>query len=373
MQRRFSVSILRIIPALMILAVSCISPIEFKVPGSLPLLVVDGMITNDPGPYTVKLFKSFVIDDRYENPVTEFGAEVILHDDDGNQEAFVEVDRGVYQTRGVMQGQVGKSYYITIKTVDGKQYESEPETIQPAGQLNELKYSYISKIEVINGQEVPLRGFQIYVDGEAAGDARLLRWKMTGTYKILTFPELKTRITDRGTFPDPLPCSGYRVTERVGTNGIEQIGPCVCCTCWLNTFSERPVLSDDRFTQGQNFDDILVGFVPLDRRLFYEKFHVEVEQLSLNQNTYEFWQAVRDQKDGATSLFQPPNALARGNIKALTPDEEVLGLFSASGVSKRTLFLFPGFAPDLVLPIDTIRGSCLKVDPSATTNRPDFW
>ena len=359
----------RLVPALVILAASCITPIEFKVPGSVPLLVVDGMITNDPGPYTVRLFKSFVINDRYENPVSEFGAEVVLHDTEGNQENLIEVERGVYRTQGVMQGQVGKSYYITIKTIDGSRYESAPETIQPPGSLEDLTYKYRSDIEVIEGQEIPVRGFDIFIDGKAAGDSRLLRWKLTGTYKILTFPELKTRITDRGTFPDPLPCSGYKV----GENGIEQFGPCVCCTCWLNTFSDTPILSDDRYTIGQDFKDILVGFVPLDRRLFFEKFHAEVQQLSLNQNTYEFWRAVRDQKSGATSLFQPPNALARGNIKAINPGEEVLGIFSACGVSRKSVFLYPAYADEKVLPIDTIRGSCLKVDPSATLNRPDFW
>lgn len=373
MERQIKKSLIKWIPALAILAASCITPIEFKVPGSVPLLVVDGMITNDPGPYTVKLFKSFVIDDRYENPVSEFGAEVVLHDSDGNQESFSEVDRGIYRTNGLMRGQIGKSYYITIKTIDGSKYESEPEIILPPGSLEDLTYQYRSDIEVTNGQEVPLRGFDIFIDGKAEGDARLLRWKLTGTYKILTFPELKTKITDRGTFPDPLPCSGYRVTENVGQNGVEKVGPCVCCTCWLNTFSEIPILSDDRYTAGQDFEDIQVGFVPLDRRLFYDKYYAEVQQLSLNQNTYEFWRAVRDQKNGATSLFQPPNALARGNIKASTPGEEVLGIFSACGVSRKSVFLYSSFAPEKVLPIDTIRGSCLKVDASATLNRPDFW
>ena len=178
----------RLVPALVILAASCITPIEFKVPGSVPLLVVDGMITNDPGPYTVRLFKSFVINDRYENPVSEFGAEVVLHDTEGNQENLIEVERGVYRTQGVMQGQVGKSYYITIKTIDGSRYESAPETIQPPGSLEDLTYKYRSDIEVIEGQEIPVRGFDIFIDGKAAGDSRLLRWKLTGTYKILTFP-----------------------------------------------------------------------------------------------------------------------------------------------------------------------------------------
>ena len=362
--------ILRWLPVVMIAAISCITPIEFKVPDSEPLLVVDGMITNEPGPYTVKLFKSFVINDRYENPVTEFGAEVILHDSDGNQESLAEVDRGVYRTGGIIQGIIGKSYYITIKTLDGGRYESEPETILPPGTLEDLSYRYRSGIEVINGNQVPVRGFDIFIDGSAESDARLLRWKMTGTYKILTFPELKTRITDRGTFPDPLPCSGYQIDD---DGGVEKVGPCVCCTCWVNTVSDFPVLSDDRFTGGQEFNDILVDFVPLDRRLFYEKFHAEVSQLSLNKTTYEFWKAVRDQKNGATSLFQPPNALARGNVRSLNSDQQVLGIFSACGVSKRSLFLYPGDADEKVLPIDTIRGSCLKVDPSSTLNRPDFW
>jgi len=361
--------ILRWVPAAFLLAVSCISPIDFAVPDTGALLVVDGGITTDQGPYTVRLFKSFVVNDRYENPVAEFGAQLRLSDDEGNEEVFSETEKGVYSTGGAIRGTIGKAYTLHIRTLDGKEYESTPEPIKAPGTLDSLYYEYVSETQVIDGQQVPLRGFRIRIDASGSSDRNLLRWKWTGTYRVLTFPEQRTKITDRGPVPDPLPCSGYRYRD----GKLTAYEACSCCTCWLNNYPDRPILSDEQFVSDGSFKGIAVAFVPLDRRLFHEKFHIEVEQQNLSDQAYEFWRAVRDQKDGATSLFQPPNARARSNLRCLTSDVDVLGYFSATAVSKKSLFLFPAMAPDLVLPIDTVKGSCLAIDKSATTQRPSFW
>lgn len=359
---------IRWMPVALLLAASCITPIDFEVPGSGSLLVVDGSITNRPGPYTVKLFKSFVIDNRYENPVAEFGAKVTLFDDQGNSEELTETDKGIYKTKGLVNGQLGRAYHITIRTREGKEYFSEPEKIEDPGQLDSLYFDYVSETRIENGVEVPYRGFRMFVDAAGSKEENLIRWRWTGTYEILTFPELHVKITDRGPVADPLPCSGYKV----GDNGLIKTGPCLCCTCWINMYQDRPLLSDEQFINAGDFRRVPLAFIPLDRRLFYNKFHFEVEQLSLSRTAYEFWKAVRDQRDGSASLFQPPNAKARGNIRS-KDGEEVLGLFSVGGVSIRSLFLNQSFAPDKVLPIDTIKGSCLKVDPTSTINRPEFW
>lgn len=360
---------LRWIPAAFLLAASCITPIDFAVPDTGALLVVDGDITTEPGPYTVRLFKSFVVNDRYENPVPEFGAQLKISDDQGNEESFRETEKGVYRTSGTIRGAIGNSYTLHIRTLDGKEYESAPESIKEAGTLDSLYYEYVSETQVVNGQPVPLRGFRIRINATGVAERNLLRWKWTGTYRILTFPEQHTKISDRGPYPDPLPCSGYRYRD----GKLTSYEACSCCTCWLNTYPDRPILSDEQFVSEGSFKGIAVAFVPLDRRFFHEKFHIEVEQHNLSEQAYEFWRAVRDQKDGATSLFQPPNARAISNIRCLTSEEDVLGYFSATAVSKKSLFLFPAMAPDQVLPIDTVKGSCLAIDKSATNQRPSFW
>lgn len=359
----------RWVPAALLMAASCVTPIEFSVPGSEPLLVVDGAITTDPGPYTVRLFKSFVVNDRYENPVPEFGARLTITDDQGLEEVLEETDKGIYETAGAMRGTIGRTYQLHIRTLDGKEYESDPETIKPSGTLDSLYYEYVSEVQVVDGREVPLRGFRMMINATGTGESDLLRWKWTGTYRVLTFPEQRTKITDRGPVPDPLPCSGYRYRD----GKVTQFEFCSCCTCWVNNFPDRPVLSDEQLVSEGSFRRITIAFIPLDRRLFHEKFHIDVEQHNLSTTAFEFWRAVRDQKDGATSLFQPPNAKARSNVRPVVPGEDVLGLFTATAISRRSMFLYPSMSPDLILPIDTVKGSCLGLDPSSTTTRPAFW
>lgn len=88
------------------------------------LLVVDGIIANEPGPYTIKLSRTSNDNKPDYNPLP--GCNVNLHEEAGSLEVLKEVDPGVYRTdSGGIRGQVGKSYKLEINTPDDEHYESE--------------------------------------------------------------------------------------------------------------------------------------------------------------------------------------------------------------------------------------------------------
>ena len=57
------------------------------------LLVVEGMITNEPGPYTLQLSMSTSVDHPVYQPLA--GYEVIINDNFGNTELLKEVEPGI--------------------------------------------------------------------------------------------------------------------------------------------------------------------------------------------------------------------------------------------------------------------------------------
>ncbi|MBN2174971.1 MAG: DUF4249 family protein, partial [Bacteroidales bacterium] len=101
------------------------------------LLVVEGMVTNAPGPYTIKLTQSTSIRYPREIPLTGYG--VIISDNAGNSETLTETEEGTYTTApGGIQGVVGRSYKLTIHGLNGTTYESGFEKLTPPVAIDTL-------------------------------------------------------------------------------------------------------------------------------------------------------------------------------------------------------------------------------------------
>src|SRR5688572_32066107 len=79
---------------------ACIDRIDIPAPTTLPSdLVVDGMITDAPGPYTVKLTRGIHLDDSQFDGDPLHAKSVTLFDNLGNHEVMQETKTGVYKTK----------------------------------------------------------------------------------------------------------------------------------------------------------------------------------------------------------------------------------------------------------------------------------
>jgi hypothetical protein len=348
----------------LVLIDSCVDPLEVAIPEVKFQLVVDGFITNDPGPYTVKLYRARPLETDLDRLVVERFAKITLKDNLGNSELLTEVTEGVYQTAvNGTRGQVGRSYHLEILTVTGKRFFSDPDELQPVGGVQNVSYEFDER-----GVE---DGFRIFADAQGVPDHDdLIRFRMVGTYEVETFPQLRTIHNDGGYVPNPFPCSGYGVNEN---GALTRQTDCLCCHCWVNQYDDIPVMADEQFGATDEFKGVEVGFVPINRRTFYNKFQVEVQQMSITTSTHEFWKLIRAQKIGATDLFQPPAAPIRGNIHAESSTELTpLGIFWAAGISRKAIFIEKKNVPYLIQPIDTLIAPCLFV-PYSSNQKPTFW
>lgn len=124
---------------LIFLSQSCTEKYDLHLDGEEPRLVVEAVITDEPGPYFVRLTKSrtsfysepyYSGDDR-EEPVKN--ALIIISDNIGNIDTLIPVneddstgypyDKGYYKTTNI-QGVAGRTYYLYIKSEE-KEYNSK--------------------------------------------------------------------------------------------------------------------------------------------------------------------------------------------------------------------------------------------------------
>lgn len=99
---------------------SCTERIDLNIKDSDAVLVVEANITNDAGPYKVKLSKTINFDLPNAFP-TVSNAFMVISDDLGNKDTLVEsTEKGTYFTQHI-QGVEGRTYSLSIDA-EGKSY-----------------------------------------------------------------------------------------------------------------------------------------------------------------------------------------------------------------------------------------------------------
>ena len=121
-----------------------------------PRVVIEGIITDAEGPYTVLVSETF---NYYDNsPDTgASGAEVIISDNEGFSETLEETEKGIYQTKA-LQGKVGNTYILNVRYKE-TDYEASGTILEPPV-FDSLTYRFV--------EETPLKdeGYYLYFFGK---------------------------------------------------------------------------------------------------------------------------------------------------------------------------------------------------------------
>lgn len=113
---------------------SCLEVLELNHGKSDPVLIVDALITDQPGPHTIKLTRTIDFSsDESSQMVSD--AIVTIADNLGNSEELVYTEEGIYQTNNT-QGVVGRTYSLNIE-YNGRTYTSES-TLLPVSEIDPL-------------------------------------------------------------------------------------------------------------------------------------------------------------------------------------------------------------------------------------------
>ena len=351
-----------------------------------PVVVIDGHISDEPGPYTIKVSQGFDIQSKTSPKIPISVRRMVISDDLGNSEDLSPTEAGVYQTKpGGIQGKIGRVYKLRIELLDSRIYESLPDTLYPAGNVDSVYVEFGSKI---SSEGSPQYGFDILFNASSGNKgSKFFLWDFLGTFQAETNPEFQidepcSYATCDGCNPcnyKPL-CSGIRnVSPYPDLNRavFERVAPCTCCTCWFNFTNNNLVVSDDQYLSKGRFTKIFLHHVPLDQWIFQHKVYVDVIQFSLSRQSFEFWKSIKLQKQAINSLFQPVTGKIPNNFKQLsgTPNA-IQGIFYSTAKAHRSTFIERKDVPDqrLIPPVSlTWNKSCLSLFPNGTTSRPFYW
>jgi hypothetical protein len=289
-------------------------------------LVVVGLITDQPGPDTIKLSIS--------NPVGKIelarpmrGCIVKISDDLGQMYTLKETKNGAYITDSAsFRGVPGRVYTLHVKTPPSNgnlNYESFPMEMKPVPPIDSLYFEKKTFIEWPH----PIDGCQIYFDvHDRDNTGKFYRWDYLETWEI------------------QLP---YKVTNR---------------RCWVMENSDKIILKNTSVTSANEIIRYPIYAIrdPIDRLGI--KYSILVNQYSLNEDEYLYWERLKNTVEQVGGLYDMIPATIPNNLYCIEyPDEKVLGYFSVSARSSKRIFIkdyFRGFNTLYEFcPSDTIVGT----------------
>lgn len=293
------------------------------------ILVVEGKITSDPGPYTIHLSTTTTVYDPIYESLT--GYEVILNDNFGNTETLEEDEPGYYKTaENGIQGVIGRSYQITIHSPDEKTYQSNFEELKSPIGIDTVFVEIEYQESTTSGSGIP--GYQFYLNSKPANeDSSYFLWQMQRTFEYQSdFLIYFWYDGELHLFPDTDSLQNCWRTDRV-----------------FQIFTESTVgLSEP----------VLTGFplhyVSFDNREFSIRYSLLINQYTISEQAQEYWKYVNEQNSSGGELYTKMPFQVRGNIVNINdPNEPVLGYFHAAGVdTKRVFFNRPGYPIEMVYP-----------------------
>lgn len=276
-------------------------------------LVVYGRVTNEDKPVEVILSRTADINSKKSLPEKE--ANVELMDGFGNSVTLVEVSEGTYSTIDNFQGVVGEEYKIMIQTQDNNHYESEYEVLTEPVEISNVDFEF-KDIETADIDD-PLRGCQFYVDLNAQNKSRkYFRYEMDETWKIVM----------------PYVVSAYWDGTEFLPAHFEQI-------CYKHDdLTEFYVINTTEFGANQ-IKKFPITFVSNESSKLRYVYSLNVKQYTMTEKTYFFWKSQYDNLGDNSIYYKQPYQVV-GNIKNIdNPEETVLGIFEASSVSNKRIFV----------------------------------
>ena len=232
---------------------ACEKVIDYPLKSTDERLVVDGRVTDLPGPYTIRLTGTKPYLATGDVPARDADLVTITDVEDGTIDTLRRTAPGIYQTTPKLQGQVGHAYRLLV--VRGSQRVEATSRLRPCAPLDSISFRY----------RAPDTDF---VDS-------------AGYYTIIYFREP----AGRGDY--------YRVNYYV--NGK-----------WRNR--NELFFFDDELYDGNYGDAEIFGYFA------QQNDTVRVEMLSLDRQTYDYYTGLANSQFQGGTPFDSPPANAPTNL-----------------------------------------------------------
>jgi hypothetical protein len=327
---------------------SCLEEVQIPTRLENAQLVVDGRITNEKPPYSVRLSYSgnqiYATDINLNLAVT--GARVVIKDDMGDSTVLRPSydERGVYNTTDLNYvGKIGRTYTLKIILREGKTFLSKPEKLTYCPPIDSIYSTY----EDIVNTNYP-DGFQVYIDTkDPVNDKNYYRWAAYGYSRV-------GKAGNNAFLDDRCNVGEYNV-------------------CWVPRYQSKIDILSDVYFNGNPIRKKPVFFSPVYSA---GKHFIEVTQYSISRDAYQFWKLYEEQSSRTGTIFDPLPAPIQGNVYNQNDlNEFALGYFEVAGANRKRLIIYGRYNLSEIflnalkfLPKD---GGCSL--PFASCERPASW
>lgn len=261
--------------------------------------------------------EQYETDIEYQKASWDIDTLIEKYDDNYRYEA---IDQSV-------RGEIGKSYTLFITLNDGRRYQSSPQLLTSSPPITNALAEY-EKGQLINqlGHAVDNHKWNIIVETSIdQNQDKFLSWRYKGIYEFETFPE-------EYCFQEGVDCG-------LGIDHPREVAPGCCKFCYVTEYGDE--LATATITQRtSNHIRQQIGQVPIDFYKLYNYYQLDIYQLSISQEVYEYMEELNSQIKSKGSIFDAAPASINGNISNIANEKDVaLGIFYAAGVETRRLIL----------------------------------
>ena len=257
---------------------SCEDPINVDLEVGETLLVVDGWITDQPGPHKIILSTTSSYFNNDSTPRVR-GAEISILDSEGKQEVLTETQTGHYQTSSTFQAKVGQQYTLQI-LFEGQKYSATTEIRRPVI-IDSLNQTYKDKTMI----------------------------EKEGYFVLYNGPEL-------GGLGDFYQFKIYKNNSLM--NKVENL-----------------VLVQDRLIDGLYLKDVQLHHEP-----FQIEDNIRIETWSITEDAFYYYQEMKSQLNNG-GMFSYPVANIRTNIKNAQTNNQMkaIGYFGGASVASKEIVI----------------------------------
>jgi hypothetical protein len=319
-----------IVLSIITLVFSCITPFIPVTDEVKELLVVEGLITDQPGINTVKISKSLPLGKK--NAATPIkGCIVTISDNVNNTYNLKETVTGTYVTdTTTFKGVIGRKYTLHIRTnssFGNLSFESSPVEMRPVPAIDSVFYEK-TLIRDADQYYPAVQGCQLYLSThDPSNNCRFYRWEYSETWEF------------------HLP---YSVPNRI---------------CWLSSNSDRIKIKNTSALGTDKVTRYPINFISSNQTDRLDvKYSILVNQYSLNEEEFLYWEKLQTVIEQTGGLYDITPAAIESNISCLDdPKNKVLGYFSVSAQSAKRIFIQDNFLGRTnqysLCPGDTIDGN----------------
>jgi hypothetical protein len=297
---------------------TCIDPYSPQLKGYSSLLVVDGLITDANTSYTVKLSRTFQV--QNSTPFLVSDAIVFITDDAGANSNLINRGNGIYKTDSTQfNGIPGRTYVLHIRTSDEAEYESDACLMQSVPDIDSIYFA--KDDQVINNETQTEEGVEIYLDSKEGDNNQYYRWDFNETWKFKV--------------PDPKKFNFNMADSAItAVTDLKEF-------CWKSQKSSEILIYSNYSGQAAPIKKEPINFIATDQsdRLLIQ-YSILVNQYSISKEEYDFWNNLKQVNESGGDIFAKQPFTVLSNIHNVSdPTERVLGYFQVSAVKQKRKYI----------------------------------